>query len=281
MNTEASVRNACFISEKLLRAATLPRHLRLRAADVQTEDGCGALSAPLFACMASELLAGELGALEAKRGPSTRYLVVIDVPEPALVRLPSVLELRRPEQRLHVTRDAGALRRLLVATLRDDPRLGVVDAYVLGGELVVLCGDLQTRSFPVARVPSLAALRAGDRERFEIDADGAYLYWPAGDLHLGVAQLLQAADPAYLADVYMERYSRDLTGPALRRMREERGLKQVDIAGLSERQVRRIEDGISRLRAASAQHFAAAFRIPLDAFLAELARRAGDLRTDS
>ena len=236
------------------------------------------MPAPVVAALASEFILPAPVDRLPRRGATTRYLAVIDVPEPALMRLPGVLELRRPEYRLHVTRDAGVVRRLLVSSLRDDPRLGVVDAYVLGDSIVILTGDFELRSFPIGRVPALAAIPTAERSAFEIDADGSYLHWPAHDLHLGVSQLLQAADPAFLIDIEIERNSNDFSGRALRALREERGLRQTDIPGLSERQVRRIEDGVSRIRPASARSFATALGTTVTELLAEIGRRATELR---
>ena len=237
------------------------------------------LAAPVVAGFASEFILSRHGKkLPPRRGTSTRYLAVIDVPEPALMRLPAVLELRRPEYRLHVTRDAGVVRRLLVSSVRDDPRLGVIDAYVLGNAIVVLSGDFELRSFPIDRVPALASMAPGERSAFGIDADGSYLHWPAHDVHLGVSQLLQAADPAFLIDIEIERNSNDFSGRALRTIREERGVRQADIPGLSERQVRRIEDGVSRLRPVSASSFADALGMTVAELLAEIGRRATELR---
>lgn len=265
-----------FISPALLAAAALPAPLRRAAA----RPGAGAPS--VVAGFASELILGPAeGGLPGRRGSSTRYLVVIDVPDAALMRLPALLDLRRPDYRLHVTRDVGAVRRLLVASLRGDPRLGIVDAYLLGASLIVVTGDFEIRSFPVDRVPELAALEEAERAAFEIDVDGSYLHWPSRDLHVGVAQLLQAADPGYLVDLEIQRNSSDFTGRALRLIREERGLRQIDVPGLSERQVRRIEDGLSRLRPPSARHFADALGMSVSDLLAEIGRRAVQLRRQS
>lgn len=266
----------CHISPALLKAASLSPALRRAARGIAER---GARVAPVVAGLASELLSGATaGFPPACGGLSTRYLVVIDVPEPALMRLPTVLELRRPDYRLHLTRDVGVVRRLLVSSLREDPRLGVVDAYLLGDSLVVLTGDFEIRSFPVERVPELAALPAAERGGFEIDPDGAYLHWPARDVHVGVSQLLQATDPVFATNIEIERNSNDLGGRALRSLREERGVRQVDVPGLSERQVRRIEEGLSRLRPASAASFAAALGMSVGDLLAEIGRRAVQLR---
>ncbi|MFL5383871.1 MAG: hypothetical protein ACJ8GN_15225 [Longimicrobiaceae bacterium] len=268
----------CHISAALLKAGSLSAALRRVARRIAAPGTGAALAAPVVAGFASELLSGTTAFPAACGGLSTRYLVVIDVPEPALMRLPALLELRRPDYRLHVTRNVGAVRRLLVSSLREDPRLGVVDAYLLGDALIVLTGDFEIRSFPIARVPELAALSADERGAFEIDADGAYLHWPARDLHVGVSQLLQATDPAFATGIEIERNSNDLGGRALRSIREERGVRQIDVPGLSERQVRRIEDGLSRLRPASASSFAAALGMSVGDLLAEIGRRAVQLR---
>ncbi|HEX8832389.1 MAG TPA: helix-turn-helix domain-containing protein [Longimicrobium sp.] len=237
-----------------------------------------AFAAPAVVVFASELAGGSVVPPEWSRGGTTRYLVVADVPEPVLPRVFSALDLRKPDQRVHVTRDTGVVRRLLVASARREPMLGIVDAFVWNETLTLVTGDLAFRSFPAGRVPVVAKLASEERHRFEIGADGSHLYWPSGDIHLGVSQILQQADPMYLADIAIKRDRQDHTGAALRRLREEKGLRQTDIAGLSERQVRRIEEGISRLRVPSAEKFAAAFGMDVGTLLDEVARYAGESR---
>jgi hypothetical protein len=275
---EAAARRPCFLSPALMKAAALPPSLAPVARRWTTSGTCPGLAGPLVVAFASELLDGSIRA--AGGGAATRYLIVADVPEPALMRLPAALQVRRPDYRLYVTRDVGVVRRLLVSSLRPDPRLGIVDAYALGDTLVVLTGDAEIRSFPFAALAPLAGFPAEQRAAFDIDEDGAYLHWPAADVHLGASQLLQAVDPMFLADVEIARSSNDFTGRALRALREERGLRQSDVAGLSERQVRRIEDGISRLRSSSAESFAEAFGTSVSDLLGEIGRRAAAIRTD-
>ena len=206
---------------------------------------------------------------------STRYLVLIDVPQPAIPRLVSAFDLRRPEHRMYITPDKGAVKRLLLAEFRDRAMEGIVDGYVLADELVLLLGDFSMRSFPIGRIPELRRMRRGEIANFELDEDGSFLYWPEHDLHLGVSQLLQAVDPSYLADVEIRRLpGSTAVGVAITRMREERGLRQSDVAGLSERQVRRIEKAISRLGGDAAKRFAAAFEMSLANFLDQVARAA-------
>jgi hypothetical protein len=261
----------CYLSPRLLREIELPEPLRPVGARIARTRRIPGLAAPLVVAFASELILGTRPETPAR---DARYLVLSDVPEPALMRVPAALQMRRPDYRLYVTGDRGVLRRLIVASLRADPRLGIVDAYTLGGELVVLGGDFEIRSFPLAEIPAVGSLAPDEQAGFDVDDDGSFLYWPAGGLHLGTSQLLQAFDPMFLADIEIERNTNDRTGAALRAMREEKRLRQSDVEGLSERQVRRIEEGISRLRPASAERFAAAFGMSTSQLLAEVGRRA-------
>jgi transcriptional regulator with XRE-family HTH domain len=61
------------------------------------------------------------------------------------------------------------------------------------------------------------------------------------------------------------------TGALIAELRENRGLRQRDIEGLSERHVRRIEQGIARLTGDSAGKLAGAFGLGLDEFLFHVA----------
>lgn len=222
---------------------------------------------------ASEIIGQPGDVLPAWVDTETFYIVLVDVPVPALMRLPTLLRLHKPDRRLHVTSDRGALRRLLIAQRRKVPAEGIVDAYVVDGELVLVLGDLTVRSLPTAQLPGLAGRERESIQDFEIDDAGSYLRWPQMDLDLGVSALLQAVDPAYLAEVEIDRLAREDTGRALRAMRKERGLRQSDVSGLGERQVRRLEKGASRLTSSAAREFAESFDLPLDRFLELLGRR--------
>jgi hypothetical protein len=272
--TKRSNLKPCYFSPRALSTPELTPPLRRLGRRLAAE-GTQAFSAPLVVALASELIYARIALPEWSAGSSTRYLVVIDVPDPVLPRLFSALDLRRPNQRVHATRDAGSVRRLLVSAFRTEPVLGIVDAWAWDGNLTLVTGDFRFRSFPLGRVPVISGLAADEQGRFEIHVDGSYLHWAVGDIHLGVSQLLQDADPMYLADIAIERNRQDHTGAALRRLREERGLRQADITGVSERQVRRIEEGISRLRVETAERFARAFGMELGGLLDQVARYAG------
>jgi transcriptional regulator with XRE-family HTH domain len=270
-----------YFSPKALSLPQLPPEIRRRAQMLSRRPSPDAGSARLVAVFSSELIHGTVGPPDFGATSSTRYLVVKDVPDAVSLGIVSALDLRRPERRVHLTSDVVAVRRMVVASARPDPVLSLVDAFVWNGSLTVVTGDLELRSFPMARVPLVGELPPEEQGSFEVDADGSYLWWPGRDLHLGVSQILQRSDPMHLADVAIERNGKDLTGAAVRYLRVQKGLRQSDIGGLSERQVRRIEDGISRLTGATAEKFAAASGLDVSTFLDEVARRAGTIRKES
>ena len=256
-----------FVSAGARSFAELPERLAELAdrADPEERSDDGAVVA-----LASEVVTEGREMLPGWVGSGTFYLVLSDLALPAHMRLPTLLGLHKPDRRLHLTADPGALRRLLIARTRRVPAEGIVDAYVLGDELVVVLGDLTVRSFPRAQVPGPDGWAADVFSSFEIDPDGSYLRWPELDLDLGVSSLLQAADPMYLADVEIERLAREDVGTALRELREVAGLRQEDVPGLSARQVRRLEKSTSRLTSEAARSFAEAFGVSLDGLLERL-----------
>lgn len=82
----------------------------------------------------------------------------------------------------------------------------------------------------------------------------------------------------YLADVEISRYAKDKTSLVLLDLREEHGLTQAEIDGLSERQVRRLEKEESRLTVDASRKYANALNLPLSEFLRVLASRISELR---
>ncbi len=230
-------------------------------------------SQSLVVARASELIGPEGVTLPDWVDTETRYLVVLDVPEQAALRLASTLRLHKPDRRLRVSRDPLVVKRLVVALRRPAPLEGILDAYVLGHSLVEVLGDMSVRQIPIQWLPRVGELEPAEFGRFEIDSAGSYMYWPDPDVHMGSSQMLQAVDPMYLADVEIRRYAMARVSLALLDMRNDRHLKQTEIPGLSERHVRRLEKEKVRLTVGAATRFASAFDMTLPEFLDELSER--------
>ncbi len=232
----------------------------------------------LVVARASELVGPDRVRLPDWVDAETRYLVLLDVPEQAVLRLASTLRLHKPDQRLQVCRDPSVLQRLIIALKRPAPWEGILDAYILEDSLVVVLGDMSVREFPIGKLPQVGRLEPAVVSQFVIDSAGSYLYWPDGDVHLGPSQMLQAVDPVYLSEVEIRRYEMENVSQALLDMRNDRRLKQTEIPGLSGRHVRRLEKEGMRLTVEAATKFAKAFGLKLPGFLDELSSRITDLR---
>ncbi|WP_420447521.1 DUF2442 domain-containing protein [Candidatus Palauibacter sp.] len=228
--------------------------------------------------LASELLGQDRLRLPNWVDTDTRYLVVLDVPEQAVLRLASTLRLHKPDRRLQVCRDPSVVKRLVIALKRPAAWEGILDAYVLEDSLVVVLGDMSVWQFPVGRLPKVRRFEPAVVRRFEIDSAGSFLHWPDRDVHMGPSQMLQAVDPVHLAEVEIRRYEMENVSQALREMRHDRQLKQTEIPGLSERHVRRLEKEEIRLTVEAAGEFARALGLTLSEFMDELSGRITGLR---
>jgi hypothetical protein len=95
--------------------------------------------------------------------------------------------------------------------------------------------------------------------------------WPELDVHLGWNQFLQAVDPEELRKAqqrsvdFNERY-----GAAIRKIREESGILQSKAEGLTDWQVRRIEQGECRATSAAISALAKAHGLHANTYMARL-----------
>lgn len=135
----------------------------------------------------------------------------------------------------------------LSAALESDNRR-ILDARIEDGVLRVVSPDFRRMEVPVSKIEALSKAEKKTVEQFEIDDDGAYIYWPDLDLHLGWEQLFQIVDPEAARKAQQESHQfNERYGAAIRRVREERELAVTEIPGLSYKQLRRIERGECRL----------------------------------
>lgn len=151
----------------------------------------------------------------------------------------------------------------------------IADATVANDLIFVMDCAFRLYEMPVDAYPALRRIPAESRAEFEIVLDGAYLHWPAFDVDLDLESIRMAVDPERRKAAERERLVHDQAfGVAVRALREERGLRQSDIAGLSERQVRRIEKGATA-GVAAIDALAAAHAMDAELYLEEVALRIG------
>ena len=114
-----------------------------------------------------------------------------------------------------------------------------------------------------------------ERSDFTIQPDGAYIHWSRPDVHLDLEAIRVAIDPGARGRASRIKAHHDKRyGRAIAKVRGKYGLKQADIEGLSERQVRRIEKG-EGTTVQALERLAQAHGISLQDYLTQLADAVG------
>ena len=206
-----------------------------------------------------------------------RYLLFPErMPTAALPARVSQLNIRDP-RRLHL---AGAKNRQeaqgvigrAIRGLAEPAEPRIVDAWWEGDDLIVLSPEFRRLRIPLEKLSHVIGREAKAVGVFEIDADGSFVHWPHADVHLGWTQFVRMIDPVEaLAAKAAHRDFDGKYGAAIRRVREEAGLRQSDIPGLTARQVGRIEKGECRATHAALSKLAAAHGETVSQYLDRLA----------
>lgn len=175
----------------------------------------------------------------------------------------------------YVVPDREALRRVVFAhAARAEEKL-IASVSVEGGEMVVWSCEPKPYRAPVSSIPALARMSADALANFRVSDSGSRVHWDEGDVDLSLDAFRVHADPAFRSKKEREmRQEARRYAKAIRALREERGLKQTEIAELSEREVRRLESGDHMPQYRSLEKLAGAHGMGVDGYLRELARRA-------
>jgi len=146
----------------------------------------------------------------------------------------------------------------------------IADAAVIRDRLVVRSCAFDEYSVSFDAFPALRAIPDSARSSFVLEEEGLLLYWPDSHVHLDLEDIRFANDPKREQAARTSRIGEQRgIGVALRQLREEAGLKQSEINGISERQVRRVESG-HRLTVGTLDAFATAMRVDPDYLLERL-----------
>lgn len=147
----------------------------------------------------------------------------------------------------------------------------IASATVAGDKLIVISCAPTTYEVAFDDVPALAVIPRQEREQFELDEDGSFLHWPSTDTHIDLDAICNAIDPEYRerARVAKATHNREY-GNAIAALRQQSGLRQSDVDGLPEAQVRRIEAG-APTSVDSLRLLAKAHNLRLSAYLDRLA----------
>lgn len=172
---------------------------------------------------------------------------------------------------LLVHQDPAVPARVLQATCIGAEDELVADARLLEDSLVVISCSGKTYEVQFDQISALAEGSDEGLRSFCVVEDGSYVTWPQLDLHLDIDGIRQLVDPDYRKQLVLERIRNDKRfGMAVAEVRTRYGLRQADISGLSERQLRRIEDG-ARPRAKTLEKLSRAHGLNTNTYLNEVA----------
>ncbi len=167
--------------------------------------------------------------------------------------------------------DDSVPKRLLTAWAHDAQDQLIAKASVSEDRLFVLSCALKQYEVAFDGMSALKSMSREDRQKFTVADDGSYIHWPGPDIHLDLEAIRTAIDPKARAKALAAKMRHDARyGQAIARVRLAHGLRQSDIAGLSERQVRRIEKGEGATPEAL-RRLAAGHQLDLDVYLKEIA----------
>lgn len=161
-------------------------------------------------------------------------------------------------------------------------RIGAEDALIAEAEvvedhlMVVSCAgkrfDVPLESLKVFRDLEPGALRG-----FQVTDDGSYVSWPDAGIDIDLEIIKTVLDPSLIEERRLEAIQSDIRfGKAVALMRESSNLRQSDIPGLSDRQVRRIESG-QRASLDSLKALASAHGMTVNTYLEKTAELASQL----
>ncbi len=217
---------------------------------------------------------------QAHAGSTSRHLLFLEgLPVEAIASRLVRLGVRNP-RRLHIAREetpstiSRLIQRIVAGMAHADGPRRIADAWIENGVLVLLSPSFERMFVPLETIAKYVGGDSEELKNFEIDEDGSFLYWPRVDVHLGWEQCLYSVDPAaaLAAKNKTARFNKRY-GAAVRSFREERGLTQGEIRGLTERHLRRVEKGEVLASKATLETLASSHELPLDEYMKEVAKR--------
>ena len=217
---------------------------------------------------------------EAQTGSSGRHLLFAEsLPVEAIASRLVSLGVKSA-QRLHIARKETSqeitelLFRVFAGTVEDDSSKRIADAWIEDGRLVLLAPTFRRIAVPLELLEKYIGHDIEEVRNFEIDEDGSFLFWPHADVHLGWEQLVALVDPREILRAKQNTDAFNATyGAAIRAMREENDLRQSDIKGLTERNLRRIEKGELRASKNALEALAAAHNLNVGEYMDAIAKR--------
>jgi hypothetical protein len=171
-----------------------------------------------------------------------------------------------------VAPDEATLTRIFRAHRAGAEKVLIASARITDDELWVWSCEPKLYRCPVSALPPLREMPAAEVARFEVSESGSRLHWHHGDIDLTLESIQAVVDPAVRAKQERQyRLDAQRYAKAIRLLREKLGLSQSAITGLSDRAVRRIEQGERIPHSSTLEKLAKAHGMSVNQYMSELA----------
>lgn len=172
----------------------------------------------------------------------------------------------------YVTSALPVVRRMILARKSNAERQLIASASISDDKLVMWTCEPQRLEVPVEAIPALARMKPESLSKFVVSESGSRIHWPDDDVDLTAETIRAFADPEVRREQQAARRAEAARyAGAIRSLREQHCLRQADIPGLTERQVRRLEEGDTMPRAATLEKLARAHSMDVHTYVAALA----------
>jgi len=167
--------------------------------------------------------------------------------------------------------DFKVLQRIINAWKNEAQEILISSAFTLDSKLIVVDCASNRYNIPYSKLPELD-IKHLDKKKFEIDADGSFLYWPEADFHINLEEIRSRIDSKFAAAIIRNQIPKNKKyGNAIRKFREITKIKQAEIKGVSERTIRRIENGEFIPTIETLTYLSRAHELDLSSYLNEVA----------
>jgi len=179
----------------------------------------------------------------------------------------------------YVAPDWKSLRRILLARRRDAEDELIASASIEDRTLWLWSCEPKLYRCPAAVVPALSALSTEELRRFELSESGSRIRWPEQDIDLSLEAIRAHVDPKTRRE-QERRFRRDAQryGRAIKKLREQQGIKQTDIEDISDRELRRLESGSVFPHTSTLEKLAKAHEMTVEEYMSKLATFASKRR---
>lgn len=280
MNTAVEILVAGESAKQRIRAALGPSQSSIRFTGLGSSRPRGP---QMLVALSSELRSSALNQLMEKTASAIPLVLLIDATMPAtfgreVVQWVARWSARR-RQEPFLAASPDVMRRLVLARKQGATKALIASAELEGENMIVWSCEPRRYEFTASELPALAKMTAAELADFAVSDSGSRIHWNQSDVDINMDTIRAYADPATRqAHEKKARKEAARYAKAIRAFREEKGLRQGDIAGLGERQVRRLESGECIPQIESLRLLAAAHGMGTSDYLGELARRSSSAR---